>query len=198
MFFSTVREGTRVIADRNRQFEGLIRETNRQAFAFAYRLTGNSAEAEDLVQEAYVRAYRFFDKYDDRMPFLSWLYRIISNTHIDLIRRRGRVRTTSLENTGLDGNATWEFATEEHTAEQSMLNAAMDAPLQDALNAMNTEFRTAVLLADVEALAYEEVAEVMNTSVGTVRSRIHRGRKQLRDFLMKHAPERFARYADEL
>jgi len=198
MLFATVRERTQVIADKSRRFEGLIRDTNRQAYAFAYRLTGNAAEAEDLVQEAYVRAYRFFDKYDDRLPFLSWLYRIISNTHIDLIRRRGRLRTTSLDSTTAESGGTWDVADDSHTAEQSMLHASVDAPLQAALESMNHEFRTAVLLADVEGMAYEEVAEVMKTSVGTVRSRIHRGRKQLRDFLMKHSPDKFRRFADEL
>jgi RNA polymerase sigma-70 factor (ECF subfamily) len=187
-----------VVSDRARQFEGLIRETSRQAYALAYRLTGNATEAEDLVQEAYVRAYRFFDKYDDTLPFLSWLYRIISNTHIDLIRRKGRLRTTSLDTPGSESASGWDVADSESTAERNMLDQALDEPLQQALLAMNDDFRTAVLLADVEGMAYEEVAEVMNTSVGTVRSRIHRGRKQLRDFLVKHAPDHVRRYANEL
>jgi RNA polymerase sigma-70 factor (ECF subfamily) len=79
-----------------------------------------------------------------------------------------------------------------------MMQGALEEPVQRALMAMTAEFRTAVLLADVEGLAYEEVAEIMRTSVGTVRSRIHRGRKQLRDHLLKHAPETYRSFSDEL
>jgi RNA polymerase sigma-70 factor (ECF subfamily) len=179
-------------------FENLIRRTHKQAYSLAYRLTGNAAEAEDLVQESFVRAYRFFDKYDRGLPFASWLYRIMTNAHIDLVRRKGRLKTTSLEQGGQDGGSTWELPDIESSPDRDMLHQALDEPVQNGLMAMTTEFRTAVLLADVEGLAYEEIAEVMKTSVGTVRSRIHRGRKQLRAYLLKHAPKHYRSYANEL
>jgi RNA polymerase sigma-70 factor (ECF subfamily) len=198
MVSTAVSTGTMEARDRAQTFERLIRDSHRQAYSLAYRLTGNSSEAEDLVQEAYVRAFRFFDRYDKSLPFQSWLYRIISNTHIDLIRRKGRLKTSSLDGAGADGTQTWEVADSTPNVEQRIQEATMDAPVQSALNEMNSDFRTAVILADVEGLAYEEVAEIMNTSVGTVRSRIHRGRKQLRDHLMKNAPDMFRRFTNDL
>jgi RNA polymerase sigma-70 factor, ECF subfamily len=179
-------------------FENLIRRTNKQAFSLAYRLTGNAAEAEDLCQESFVRAFRFFDKYDRSLPFASWLYRIMTNAHIDLVRRKGRLRTTSLEQGGQDGSTTWDLPDAKSSPDREMMQQSLDAPVQNGLMAMTAEFRTAVLLADVEGLAYEEIADVMHTSVGTVRSRIHRGRKQLRSYLLKHAPQSYRSYNDEL
>lgn len=199
MFFTAVRER---VADKGRDrtalFEQLIRNTQKQAYGLAYRLTGNASEAEDLVQESYVRAFRFFHRYDDSLPFTSWLYRIMTNAHIDMVRRRGRLRTTSLEGAGADGAATWDVPDVESAPDRAMLEGAMEEPVQRALLAMTPEFRTAVLLADVEGLAYEEVADIMRTSVGTVRSRIHRGRKQLRNHLVKHAPSIYGGFGNDL
>ncbi|HRJ26140.1 MAG TPA: sigma-70 family RNA polymerase sigma factor [Fimbriimonadaceae bacterium] len=173
------------------QFERLCRETYRQAYGFALRLTSNSAEAEDLVQETYLRAFRFFHRYDENLPFSSWLYRIMTNVHIDMIRRRGRMKTTSLDQTFSTEGFTWDVADGATRADEALLDRTMDEPIQLGLKAMTPEFRIAVLLSDVEGMAYEEIAEIMNTSVGTVRSRIHRGRKQLRDYLKKACPGRF-------
>ena len=184
--------------DERRAFENLMRQTHRQAFTLAYRLTGNTTEAEDLVQDTYVRAFRFFHRYDRNLSFTSWLYRIMANTHIDMMRRKGRFKLTSLDQTGADGASTWEFADDGPNAERAMLNVSMSEHVQKALNSMTPEFRTAVLLADVEGMAYEEIADAMSTSVGTVRSRIHRGRKQIRTHLLNHANSSYRGYADEL
>jgi len=165
-----------------RQFEELMAKSYRQAHHLAYRLCGNSTEAEDLVQESYVRAFRFFHRYDPSLSFTSWLYRIITNVHIDSVRKNNRFRTSSLDATPENGTS-WEIPDEEHSPERMLLLDEMSEPLQTALKAMTPEFRIAVLLADVENMAYEEIAEIMNISVGTVRSRIHRGRKQLRERL---------------
>jgi RNA polymerase sigma-70 factor, ECF subfamily len=197
MFLTAVRDKV-TPRDRTALFEGLIRDTHKQAYSLAYRLTGNSAEAEDLVQESFLRAYRFFHRYDETLPFTSWLYRIMTNAHIDMVRRRGRLKTTSLEGAGEDGSGTWDVPDNDSIPDRVMMNNALEEPVQNALNAMTAEFRTAVLLADVEGLAYEEVAAIMETSVGTVRSRIHRGRKQIRNFLLKSAPETYRSYCDEL
>jgi RNA polymerase sigma-70 factor (ECF subfamily) len=197
MFLTAVkdRSGTQ---DRAHLFEGLIRDTYKQAYSLAYRLTGNSAEAEDLVQESFLRACRFFHRYDDSLPFTSWLFRIMTNAHIDLMRRKKNVRTTSLDAGGTDGVETWDVPDLNAAADKQMMLNSLDEPVQRALGAMTAEFRTAVLLADIEGLAYEEVADIMGTSVGTVRSRIHRGRKQLRNFLLKNAPETYRSYCNEL
>ena len=180
------------------QFENLMRSTHRQAFSLAYRLTGNASEAEDLVQETYLRAFRFFHKYDVSLPFSSWLYRIMTNAHIDSVRRKGRLKLTSLDQMGPDGAGTWDIPDMDSSPDRTMMHETLDEPVQKALVSMTPEFRTAVLLADVEGMAYEEIAEVMKTSVGTVRSRIHRGRKQLKRQLMKSLPTVFRSMSDEL
>jgi len=198
MLFSATKDRTTSIGDRGNLFEGLIQDSYKQAYGLAYRLTGNVAEAEDLVQESFVRAYRFFHRYDETLPFTSWLYRIMTNAHIDMVRRRGRIKTTSLEASGTDGATTWDLPDHDASPDRQMLLTALDEPVQKALTSMTAEFRTAVLLADVEGLAYEEVAEIMRTSVGTVRSRIHRGRKQIRTYLLKHAPQTYRSFSDEL
>lgn len=185
-------------SDRTALFESLVRDSHKQAYGLAFRLTGNRAEAEDLVQESFLRAYRFFNRFDDSLSFTSWLYRIMSNTHIDLVRRKGKLRTTSLEHGGADGTTAWELPDYESSPDRTMLQGAMEEPVQKAINAMTTEFRTAVLLADVEGLAYEEIAEIMNTSVGTVRSRIHRGRKQIREHLLKNSPQTYRSFCDDM
>lgn len=197
IFAVASRERTTVVTDKA-LFEALIRKTQKQAYSLAYRLTGNSSEAEDLVQETYIRAFRFFAKYDQSLPFTSWLYRIMTNAHIDSVRRKGKLKTTSLEQTGSDGNTTWELPDFNAAPDRAMLQQSVNEPVQNALGAMNAEFRTAVLLADVEGMAYEEIAEIMKTSVGTVRSRIHRGRKQLKKHLLKFNPQTYRSYCDDL
>lgn len=198
MIFSAVKQRQVAAHHRAEQFEGLARDAHKQAYNLAYRLTGNWAEADDLVQETFLRAYRFFDRYDDSLSFSSWIYRIMSNAHVDMVRRRGKLKTTSLESVGVNGNSTWDLPDMESSPDREMLQNSLNEPVQAALVEMTPEFRTAVLLSDVEGLAYEEIAQIMGTSVGTVRSRIHRGRKQLRSYLMKHAPKTYGSYLNEL
>lgn len=198
MIFAVARENTAQMVADARLFEELIRKTHKQAYSLAFRLTGNASEAEDLVQESFIRAFRFFGKYDQSLPFTSWLYRIMTNAHIDSVRRKGRLKLTSLEQSGSEGATTWELPDHEAAPDRVMMERSLNEPVQNALGAMTPEFRTAVLLADVEGMAYEEIAEIMKTSVGTVRSRIHRGRKQLRRHLMKHSPNAYRSYCDEL
>ncbi len=179
-------------------FDGLVRSTHRQAYNLAYRLTGCSTEAEDLVQETFVRAFRFFGRYDETLPFTSWLYRIMTNAHIDMIRRKGKLKVTSLQIDSTDGTMTRDVPDLNAMPDRQMVHESLSDQVQCAVEAMTAEFRQAVVLADIEGLAYEEVAEIMNTSVGTVRSRIHRGRKQIRRHLLIHAPEAYKEYSNEL
>ena len=198
MLTLSLKERPAAMPDRQALFEGLVREAYRPAYGLAYRLTGNASEAEDLMQETFVRAFRFFHRYDETLPFASWLYRIMTNAHIDLVRRRGKLRTTSLDHSGHEGSSGWDVPDPESSPDRDLMRNAVDDVVQAGLMAMTAEFRQAVLLADVEGLAYEEVADIMRTSVGTVRSRIHRGRKQLRSYLLKHAPNTYKDWADEL
>lgn len=198
MLSAAVKDHHHTEQDRAALFEQLMRSSHKRAYTLAYRLTGNQAEAEDLVQESFLRAYRFFHRYDENLPFTSWLYRIMSNAHIDQVRRKGKIRTTSIDASGSDGQSAWDLPDEQATPDKRLMENMVDQHLQEGLDEMNQEFRMAVLLADVEGMAYEEIAEVMQTSVGTVRSRIHRGRKQLRSFLLKAAPGIYRRMADDL
>jgi len=179
-------------------FEQLLKKTHKQAYGLAYRLTGNVTEAEDLVQETYLRAFRFFHRYDHALPFASWIYRIMTNNYVDSLRRKGRIRTTSLDQTGSDRAASWEIADSRPSPDHLMLERSMDEPVQNALMSLNPDFRMAVILADVDDMAYEEIAEIMGTSVGTVRSRIHRGRRQLREHLTQSCPSLFREVSNEL
>jgi len=181
----------------DREFDALVMRYYQQVYNLAYRLTGNAADAEDLTQEAFLRAYRFFDRYDPTMPFMNWISRILTNLYIDEYRRRKRLPTLSIEE---------RFENEEgEEGEQLDIPDPGPSPLdiaesnqykeavQEGLMSLAPEFRTAVVLADVMGHSYEEIAEIMNTSIGTVRSRIHRGRKQLRDIIQRKYPELFER-----
>ncbi len=188
MIGSLIRQREVATDERNALFEDLLRNTSRQAYGLAYRLTGSAPEAEDLVQETYLRAFKFFYRYDDSLPFLNWICRIMSNAHIDTVRRKTKLRVTSIDQPTASGFHAIEVPDVNSSPDRVMLEQAMDEPVQDCLNLMTSAFRQAVLLADVEGMAYEEIAEMMNTSVGTVRSRIHRGRRQLRSLLIKRCP----------
>lgn len=183
MVSSWIRSLTRTPQELRADFERHMAASQRQAFSTAYRLTGSSTEAEDLVQETYVRAFRFFHRYNAEMPFSAWLLRIMTNLHIDQTRRRRRLTMFSLDAASPESGQAWEVADESAAVDAALLDASLDDRIQYALKTINVEFRTAVVLADVEGMSYEEIAEIMGTSVGTVRSRIHRGRKQLRSFL---------------
>jgi len=176
---------TGALRNDRKEFDALVNRCHRQAYNIAYRLTGNHADAEDLTQESFLRAYRFFDRYNREMPFENWLYRIMSRVFIDELRKKPRFKVQSLDqplNSGDSGEADvlLEIPDFESDPEQMILCDALDEYLQTALNALPEEFRIAVILADIEGLSYEEIADTMNCSLGTVRSRLHRGRKLLR------------------
>jgi RNA polymerase sigma-70 factor (ECF subfamily) len=176
---------TGVLRNDRKDFDALVNRCHRQAYNIAYRLTGNHADAEDLTQETFLRAYRFFDRYNRDMPFENWLYRIMSRVFIDELRKRPKYKTQSLDqplNSGDSGDSDvmLELPDFEANPEQMVLSESLDEYLQNALHALPEEFRVAVILADIEGLSYEEIAETMNCSLGTVRSRLHRGRKLLR------------------
>ena len=175
--------------DRAAHFDRLMEDSHRQAYGVAYRLTGNRVEAEDLLQETYLRAYRFFYRFDAAMPFSSWLYRIMTNLHIDSVRKKKRFKFVSLDDK--QGEEEIQLVDQSVRIDTLLNDETLDEALQLALRATNPDFRMAVILADVEGLAYEEIAEIMETSVGTVRSRIHRGRRQVRAYLEMNYASRF-------
>lgn len=177
--------------ERRPLFEKLMANSYHQAYQMAYRFTSNRSEAEDLLQESYIRAYRYFYRYDESMPFTAWLYRIMTNLHIDTVRRQSRLKTVSIDQPANEGGGTWDLLDSEAARGDAKVDETLGESLQRALQAMTPEFRTAVVLADIEGMSYEEIAEVMETSVGTVRSRIHRGRKQIKEHLQHLAAQGF-------
>lgn len=171
---------TQEVAD----FSSLYERSHKRAYNLAYKLTGNAADAEDVTQDAYVRALVNFASYDQTRSFEGWLFRIITNRVIDMRRRQKRVPMHSLDapaGTDEEGNVfQHEFADPNSNPEDIVVGAMMDDKLQSALAALPAEYRDAVLLCDVEEKSYDEIAQRMKCAVGTVRSRIHRGRVMLR------------------
>ena len=175
--------------EERKAFDELVDRYHKQAYNIAYRMTGNHADAEDLTQEAFIRAFRFFGQYRRELPFENWLYRIMSNAFVDMLRRRPKANIRSLDQPiqTEDGETTMEIADTSPTPEESVLSGELDSRIQSALMTMPEEFRLAVVYADIEGLSYEEIADAMRCSIGTVRSRLHRGRKMLREKLKPYA-----------
>lgn len=167
------------------EFDALVERYHKQAYNIAYRMAGNHADAEDLTQEAFIRAFRFFGQYRRELPFDSWLYKIMSNAFIDRLRRRSKLRTRSLDEPVAteEGEAQLEIADSAPGPEDLAISRETEEQIQAALATLPETFRLTVILADIEGLSYEEIAEATSTNIGTVRSRLHRGRMMLRNRL---------------
>ena len=179
--------------ERHERFERDAMEYVNQLYAAALRLTRNPADAEDLVQEAYAKAYAAFHQYTAGTNLKAWLYRILTNTFINTYRKKQR---QPLESSG-ENIEDWQIAraashssSDGRSAEIEALDHLPDSDVKDALSRLPEDFRMVVYYADVEGLPYKEIAEIMDTPIGTVMSRLHRGRRQLREMLADYAAER--------
>ena len=163
-------------------FEELVQRHQTQIYRVAYRLTGNHDDAEDLAQEAIVEAFRAFDRYQPGTYFDRWLYRIMSRTYIDTVRRRNRRPFVSLDApTSAEGDPLASVIGDSSQDPQQLTETVdLDGAIQSALDRLPEEFRAAIVLADVQGLSYDEVAVALRCPVGTVRSRLHRARQMLR------------------
>lgn len=165
-------------------WDELVRQHADRVYRLAYRLSGNQQDAEDLTQETFIRVFRSVQNYQPG-TFEGWLHRITTNLFLDMVRRRGRIRMEALPE-----DYDRVPADEPNPPEQIFHDSRLGADLQAALDSLAPEFRAAVVLCDIEGLSYEEIGATLGVKLGTVRSRIHRGRQALRDYLASHSGQR--------
>ncbi|MEU5973375.1 RNA polymerase sigma factor SigE [Streptomyces sp. NPDC047315] len=164
-------------------WEEIVSTHSGRVYRLAYRLTGNQHDAEDLTQEVFVRVFRSLSTYTPG-TFEGWLHRITTNLFLDMVRRKQRIRFDSLGD-----DAAERLPSREPSPQQAFNDTHFDADVQQALDTLAPEFRAAVVLCDIEGLSYEEIAATLGVKLGTVRSRIHRGRSHLRKALKHRSPE---------
>ncbi len=166
-----------------------------QLYSAALRMTRNPSDAEDLVQETYLKGYRSFGTFQEGTNLRAWLFRILTNTYINSYRAKQR----RPEETELDSIEDFflfrrlgglESVEAGRTPEQTVLDAMPESVVKDAIDALPEQFRVAVLLADVEGFSYKEIAEMLEIPIGTVMSRLHRGRKAMQKALYDFAEQR--------
>ena len=163
-------------------WEEIVRDHSARVYRLAYRLTGNAHDAEDLTQDVFVRVFRSLHRFQPG-TFEGWLHRITTNLFLDGARRRQKIRFDGLVDGAEDRlRSTWA------TPSEQLADADLDHDVAAALSALPPEFRAAVVLCDIEGLSYEEISQVLDIKIGTVRSRIHRGRAQLRTALDHRRP----------
>lgn len=160
-------------------------------YNFALRMTSSEAEADDLVQETYLKAFRFFDRFESGTNCKAWLFRILKNSYINRYRKAQK----SPELVGYDTVAEFYYSiraphSERNDLQEVLFDRVLDDEVSSAVESLPEDFRTVVILCDIEGFTYEEIAAFANCPVGTVRSRLHRGRKLLRDALLGYAADR--------
>jgi RNA polymerase sigma-70 factor (ECF subfamily) len=163
-------------------------QTYKKVYNMAYRLSGNRADAEDLTQEAFYRAYRSFGDYEGDKPFENWIFRIATRLFLDLLRnRKRRIRAVSYDapipREGSEEGLFFDVPDQMPNPEKEILNELLSEDLQRAIESLNKEQKMLIMLADVEGMPYKEIAEILGKPVGTIRSRLHRTHRLLRSRL---------------
>lgn len=170
-------------------FELMMNETRRRAYSMALQLTRNSSDAEDLVQDTFVKAWRGFDSYIPGRPFLNWLLRIMQRAYLDSRRRENPVRRAESLNSMIspsDGDVQEiPIASSAPNPDEAFVQEEFRAALLRALEELPEVYRTSLQMCDMERMSYQEIAEAQKTTIGTVRSRIHRGRRLLREIVQR-------------
>lgn len=176
--------------DREARFEREVTPLIGQLYPAALRMTRNPSDAEDLVQETLAKAYAAFHQFRPGTNLRAWLHRILANTFINGYRKK---RREPVQDLGADFQEDWHMGGDPllpptRSAEAEALEQLSDSDILQALRELPADFRAAIYLADIEGYPYREIAEIMDTPIGTVMSRIHRGRARLRERLARHAP----------
>lgn len=168
-------------------FEELIIQHEKIVYNVALRMMNHSEDAKDISQEVFLKAYRNIGNFDERSQFSTWIYRITANTCIDEMRKRKGRQSFSLEEEleSEEGSMQWQVADAGETPEESMLREEQKSEILQALESLSPEHKVAVILRDIKGLSYEEIAEILELTLGTVKSRISRGRNQLKQEILK-------------
>lgn len=177
----------RVQAGNNEAFEELVKRYERKVYNIAYRLMGNERDASEVLQDAFLRAYRFLPKFQFKSSFFTWLYRIATNVSLTKLRKREKVQLVSIdEPANADGDLPLEIPDYRYNPEKMMKQRQLREALQKAVDNLPPDYRSVVVLRDLEGLSNEEVSKVLNLTVAAVKSRLHRGRLELRKVLAEY------------
>jgi len=160
-------------------------------YNYALRMTNNTSDADDLLQDTYLKAYRFWDKYETGTNIRAWLFRIMKNSYINLYRKEVKQpNTVDYDEVKNFYNSIRDESIDSNDLQESLYGNLLDDDVAKAIAELPEDFRTVVILCDIEGLPYEEIAQFVECPVGTVRSRLHRGRKLLRSKLLTYAKNR--------
>lgn len=178
-------------SDRHREFELEALPHMDLLYNYAVRMTNSPQDADDLVQETYLKAYRFWDSYEQGTNIKAWLFRILKNSYINRYRKETKEPDTVDYDEVKDFYSTARDAsTDSNNLQETLFGNLLDDDVTKAIAALPDDFRTVVILSDIEGLSYEEIADFVDCPLGTVRSRLHRGRKLLREQLMQYGKKR--------
>lgn len=168
-------------------FEALIQEHQSIVYNVAYKMFPNHEDASDIAQEALIKAYRYIGKFEGKSKFSTWIYKITYNVCIDELRKRKKLETQSLDETFTDSDdAKYTPVDTSPTPEQSLESKEKAEVIYKAIDSLAPDYRAAIILRDINGLSYEEIATVQSCSIGTVKSRINRGRKQLQEIISQY------------
>jgi RNA polymerase sigma-70 factor (ECF subfamily) len=177
--------------EKQREFEREALPHMDLLYNYALRMTYNPSDADDLVQETYLKAYRFWDKYEKGTNIRAWLFRIMKNSYINRYRKETKEpETVDYDDVKNFYNTVRDDSTDSNDLQEALFGNLLDDDVAKAIASLPEDFRTVVILCDIEGLTYEEIAEFVDCPLGTVRSRLHRGRKLLRSQLLQYAKNR--------
>ncbi|MBI3601087.1 MAG: sigma-70 family RNA polymerase sigma factor [Nitrospinae bacterium] len=175
--------------EKRQDFEDIAIPHFNAVYNFAYRMTGNKADAEDIVQDVFLSAYRFFHRFQEGTNCKAWLFKILKNTFINSLKKKNR-EADYLRGQGARGKGQGlNSSTHQLINSSTALDEGFDESIQNALNKLPEDFRMAIILCDIEGLSYQEIAEIQECPIGTVRSRINRARRFLAKEIIKFSHE---------